>query len=253
MYLHHPAVTRLVNSSATSPKVRVFAFPFAGSSASIYHPWKDLISTDIELLAYTPPGRGGRFSEPNVNRMEDLLDDAWTHFAPYLDKPYIIFGHSLGALLGFEFLQKSLKTGFSAPLQFITSARKAPHLPSIDNWTALSDAEFVAKLDELGGLHPDIAANPDLLSLLMPALRADISIVEVYQPSSQTAIDTKTTVYGGIHDTRVPESGLAEWQSYFSPEINLQMLDAGHFYLSKHAKVLTEQLNQIAKHAYNRL
>ena len=247
MYLSHPAVTRLLHPNATTPGVRVLAFPFAGSNASIFFPWKTLLSKDVELLAYTPPGRGGRIMEDSCTQMRHLVTDAWSHLSPYLDKPYIVFGHSLGALVGFEFLQLARAAGRPLPRHFIPSARKAPHLASMENWTAMDDTEFVAALKELGGLHPDIASNPELLSLLLPNLRADVAIVEHYQPkASEAALAIPTTVYGGTQDSRIPHADLLPWQNYFQPEIRIRMLDAGHFYLSKHAPTLTSDINHLA-------
>ncbi|UAA40452.1 thioesterase [Paraneptunicella aestuarii] len=249
MFIQHPAVTKIVKETPVSPKVRVIAFPFAGSNGNVFLPWKEHLGEHVEVLAYTPPGRAGRFQDGLINSMEKLVQDAWQHMGKYLDKPYILFGHSLGSLIAYEFMLKAQKYGFPAPIHFISSARKAPHLPSMENWTGLSDKDFIEHLDDLGGLHPDIAAVPELLDLLLPVLRADIEVVETYQPTSKEPNSTLATIFGGEDDDRVPLNDLQVWQEYFQAPININMVDAGHFYLDSHAKELTGFINKVALEA----
>ena len=249
MFVQHPAVTRLAKDSAVAPSVRVIAFPFAGSNANIFMPWKEHIGEHIELLAYTPPGRAARFQDDLVTRMDNLLEDAWNHLKPFLDKPFILFGHSLGSLLAYEFMLKVQKETGKKPIQFISSARKAPHLPSMENWSDLDDKEFIEQLDGLGGLHPEIAAIPELLELLLPVLRADIERVEAYKPSSNNAGAISATIFGGEHDEKVPLEELELWQDYFERPIEIKMLDAGHFYVDTFAEDINQHINQISKTA----
>ncbi len=247
LLINNPAITRLSSDDSSPSNVRVIAFPFAGGNAGVYHPWKSHLDKNVEVLAYTPPGRAGRFQDKLAMTMEELVDDAWRQFNQFLDKPYILFGHSLGALVAFEFLHKLKSQSKTMPVHFIASARKAPHLKSMTDWTTLNDEEFTQKLDKLGGLHPDIAANKELLELLMPILRADIGIVEQYNPDDRTPLTCPATVFGGTEDANIPENDLELWQSCFAKPIKLNMLDAGHFYLDTHAADLTNCVHKISK------
>lgn len=247
MQMLNAAVTRLVSDDTSPKNYRVIAFPFAGGSGGVFHPWKPLLDKNVEVLAYTPPGRSSRFQDEVVDSMEGLLEDIWKHVTPFLDKPFILFGHSLGSLVAFEFFHKLVKNNKPLPFHFISSARKAPSIKWTDSWTSFDDKGFLRKLDELGGLHPDIASNEELLELLVPILRADITIVEQYRPGSDTPLSCPATVFGGHDDVNIPKEALQQWQQHFTPPIQLKMFDAGHFYLDTHAKELTERISDLGK------
>jgi len=243
-------VIRIAADGMTQPKVRIIAFPFAGGSGGAYQAWQPYLHPSIEVIAYTAPARTSRFVEPAIGNMKGLVEDAWEQLSQYLDKPCILFGHSLGGLLAFEFLIKYKNTKDAMPLHFLSSARGAPHLKVMQGWTQKSDKDFIASLSELGGIHPDVAANPDLLELMLNALRADISIVEYFKPTEDGPFSCPATIFGGDSDNRVSIEDLKQWQQYFIQNVDVNVLEAGHFYLDTHAKEICEKLNSIASAAF---
>ena len=132
-------------------------------------------------------------------------------------------------------------------LSFSDTKIKEAFLKSMENWTTLDDNGFIKKLDELGGLHPDIAANDELVELLLPILRADISIVEHYAPDNETTAPCPVTIFGGHSDTNIPMDTLEQWQECFAQPIQIEMLEAGHFYLDTHAQHLSDHIAEICK------
>ena len=52
--------------------------------------------------AHAPAGAGRRFHDPLRYRLDQLADEATDAIAPLLDRPYALFGHSMGASLAFE-------------------------------------------------------------------------------------------------------------------------------------------------------
>lgn len=246
MHVDSPAITRIVSDTSSVKDVRVLAFPFAGGNANAFLKWKAFLPQNVEVLAYTPPGRGSRFADDLIDSMSGMVQDAFHYFEPYLDKPFMLFGHSLGGLLAYEFLLHLHQNNKPTPFHFISSARKAPDLPSMDGWSKLSDDDFIDKLDGLGGLHPDIASNQELIELLTPILRNDIGVVEYYKPTPSTPIHCEATIIGGINDAKVPEDELWMWQAFFAPKIDVHMYDEGHFYLTSSAKNLCQTIQKLA-------
>lgn len=45
----------------------------------------------------------------------------------------------------------------------------------------LSDDDFLKWLISIGGTPPELLANPDVLKLFLPALKADLHVVENYK------------------------------------------------------------------------
>ncbi len=81
-----------------------------------------------DLIAMQLTGRENRFSEPLLDNISDIVDELSLNFYNYLDKPYILFGHSIGALISFEFT-RTLRKKAQQPKSLIISGTKAPQVP----------------------------------------------------------------------------------------------------------------------------
>src|SRR3546814_15358177 len=82
-------------------ELRLCCFPHAGGAASSYFAWAGALEA-VDVLAVQPPGREGRLAEPLIADMTTLLDRLVAAIEPQLDRPFVFFGHSLGALVAFE-------------------------------------------------------------------------------------------------------------------------------------------------------
>src|SRR5947208_15726994 len=89
-----------------SARLRLFCLPFAGGGASAYHTWPEGLPGDVEVCAVQPPGREGRFREPAFARLRPLVTALTDALRPHLDRPFAVFGHSLGALVAFEWVRE---------------------------------------------------------------------------------------------------------------------------------------------------
>ena len=77
--------------------LRLFCFPFAGVGASSFRGWTDLLPDEIEVAAVQLPGRESRLREPCVTKLTDAVAGVMSGFEGLLDRPFALFGHSLGA------------------------------------------------------------------------------------------------------------------------------------------------------------
>ncbi|TDD12640.1 thioesterase II family protein, partial [Nonomuraea diastatica] len=105
----------------------LFCLPYAGGSANVYQEWP----LEIHGAAVIPlqlPGRGNRFSEPPHHDMRALVDDLLTGVRTYLDRPFAIFGHSMGARIAYEVACALLERGWPLPERIIAAGSPPPHL-----------------------------------------------------------------------------------------------------------------------------
>ena len=82
--------------------LRLFCFPFAGGGASIYRAWGKLFGAAVEVCPIQLPGRENRFSEPAFKDAQALAQALASQLQLYSDKPFVMYGHSMGALVAFE-------------------------------------------------------------------------------------------------------------------------------------------------------
>jgi medium-chain acyl-[acyl-carrier-protein] hydrolase len=237
-----PWLLRPPGSRATA--LRLFCFPYAGGGGSVYMPWARQAPAGVEVCAVQPPGRESRLNEPPCTRIPELIDAALGALQPYLDLPFAVFGHSMGALLAFEFARRVRRAGGPTPVRLFVSGHRAPDLPRHHAAIAhLSDAEFVAEIRRrYAGVPTEILEQPELLALFLPCLRADMSLIEHYRCEADEPLDCPISAYGGRDDAEAGEAELGAWRAHTRAGFTVQRFPGGHFYL-RHAR--TELLTAV--------
>src|SRR5260370_21662075 len=80
---------------------RLVCFPYAGGSASYYHPVSERFSPAVDVIALQHPGRQDRRQEACITDMDVLADEITEQLLCLSDKPTVFFGHSIGAMFAF--------------------------------------------------------------------------------------------------------------------------------------------------------
>jgi medium-chain acyl-[acyl-carrier-protein] hydrolase len=109
--------------------MRLFCFPFAGGSAQAFREWRDHLPQSIELCAVQLPGREMRQRETPIASADDIVEALLPALLPLMDRPFILFGHSMGAVIAFELARGLQQEGRPTPECLIVSGRVAPHRP----------------------------------------------------------------------------------------------------------------------------
>ena len=228
-------------------RLRLFCLPFAGGSADIYKSWESQLHESIELVAIQLPGRGARFIESPIAEMDLLVEELWRELKLYTNKPYALFGHSLGAKVGFALMQHIRKEGGLLPLHFFASASVAPHLPSRPPLLhQQNDQMLVESLREYGGTPEEVLDNDELMALLFPVLRADFYLAETYFASIGDPLDVGLSTFGGESDDKVLASDLTAWAEHFAgDQAVLKLFSGGHFFIESHTDDLIAQINSV--------
>ena len=228
-------------------QIRLLTIPFAGAGSIVFRPWKDLVPHEIELCAVEFPGRWRRADQPLKRRISDLAEGLYASVNAGLeDKPWALFGHSLGALVGFEFLRLVRKRQSHLPVHFFASGRRAPHLETeadARDLYKLDDSALVEAIDQrYGGMDPRIKANQDLLDLLIPILRADFEAFGTYCHQTDDPLPVPITTFGGSEDPVLPEGSLDAWQRHTSKDFRVLWHPGDHFFFQKQPQPLIKQI-----------
>ena len=213
-------------------RLRLFCIAHAGGGASSFRGWADALPPQVEVCPVQLPGRENRVVEPAFDRLEPLVEALANAVDPLLELPFAVFGHSNGALIGFELARTLRARGRPGPVHLFASGRRAPDLPADRPPTHhLPDPEFLEELQQLGGIPTQLLEHQELLSLLLPALRADVTIHETYAYREGAPLDCPITAYGGLVDPRVSREQLQAWGRHTRAGFLLRMFPGGHFYL----------------------
>lgn len=214
-------------------RLRLFCFHYAGGAAQMYNAWQKKMSPDIEVCAVQMPGRWTRLKEPPLRSIGRMADGVAEAIEPLLDRPYAIFGHSLGAAVGFEAIHALAERGAPLPVRFFASARNAPHCPSdIPPLHALPEERFIEVLrDSYGALPQEILDDPDMRPIFLDVLRADLEAIETYRYTRKAPFSVPITALGGRRDWAVEEAQLEAWGELTTGGSTLEIFDGDHFYI----------------------
>jgi len=215
-------------------RFRLFCFPYAGGSSSIYRPWTRHIHPDIEVVPALLPGRELRLRETAYTRLEPLVEALTREIFPLLDRPFALFGHSMGGIISFELARRlRLERGIE-PKHLFISARRAPQLPQQDpEIHNLPDAEFLAEIQQLNGSPKEVLEHAELMKLLLPMLRGDFAIVRTYTYVPGPPLKCPITLIGGTSDDTATQAKLEGWCVQTTGRCRVRMLEGDHFFINQ--------------------
>jgi medium-chain acyl-[acyl-carrier-protein] hydrolase len=210
---------------------RLFCFPHAGGGASLFQAWPSDSGVELEVCAVQLPGREDRLREPPPRRLLPLAEALAEELLPFLDRPFVFFGHSAGALLAFETIRQLRRNGATLPDCLFVSGCRAPQLPdSTPPIHAMSDARFLDEIRRLNGTPDGVLRDAQLLELLLPTLRADFEVVETYVFTPEEPLACPISAFGGLADGWVSRGELAAWRKQTSGWFEVRWCNGGHFF-----------------------
>ncbi len=234
--------------AARTGHLRLFCFPHAGGSASSYRPWKAQLEDICDVASVQYLGHESRRSERLATSLEEIVECLAADLKQVLTGPYILFGHSMGAVVAFELARVLRADQNLGALALIVSGARAPqfrlnHKPGPDP----SPEEFLAQLRRLGGLPVEIESNQSLLDSVLPALAADAALFRrySYQPGPPLAIPI--LALGGTTDPQVFAEHLSAWKDQTTAQFEMLQFEGGHFYYREHESDLLACLRSFFK------
>jgi medium-chain acyl-[acyl-carrier-protein] hydrolase len=231
--LRHRADPWIHGRPARDAQVRLFCFPYSGGGASIFRSWPGAFPASTEVRPVQLPGRENRLAEPAFRRMGELVPAVVRALSPYLDKPFAIFGHSLGALVGFEVALRLQAERGVGPELFFASGHAAPHVQDRETLLhALPDDELAQKLRELGGTPEAVLRHEELRGLLFPLLRADFEVCETYRYEPGEPLRCPVVALGGLRDPDVSREALEGWRRHTLGPFEARMFPGDHFFVN---------------------
>lgn len=224
-------------------RLRLFCLPFAGGGASIYRSWARALPSTIEVCPVQLPGRENRIRESPYTDILSLAETLAGQIQLYSQKPFVLYGHSMGALLAFELARILQRQNAPMPLTLFLAAHRAAHLsPRRAPIHALPRDELIRALHRMGGLQEEVAQDQELLDLLLPILRADLTLCDLYGFAPDTQLDCPFQLYAGRDDMEVPPEDMESWSEHSTQSSSLRIFPGGHFFLRSAGDALMQAI-----------
>lgn len=226
------------------PAQQLLCFPYAGGGASAFRGWETRLPAGIDVRAVQLPGREWRRQEAPHLRVDSLLDALFDALpSDWFDRPYVLFGYSMGAVLAFEFARRARRFALRGPQMLVAAACRAPQLMrTAVKIYDLPDAQFVETMRRFGGTPEIVLSDPELLSLVLPVLRADFELLDAYGYAAEAPFEFPIIVYGGTRDAHATRADLASWRAHTNSEFNLRLFNGGHFFINESREQLLRTL-----------
>ncbi len=243
-----------VVSSRPNPRasLRLFCFPYSGASASIFCAWPDNLLPSVEVCPVELPGRGTRLAEPPYARLEPFVQAVAQALLPFLDKPFALFGHSLGALACFELARHLRRYHSLNPACLFVSGHSAPQIPDTEPPIHdLPEADFMEKVRSLNGTPEEVLQHEELRQLILPILRADFAMCGTFTYEADCPLDCPISAYGGLQDSYVTRNDLDAWREQTNASFSLRMFPGDHFFINTARplvlRTLARELDQLVR------
>jgi len=227
---------------------KLFCLPYAGGTAATFRRWAALADRlDVDVHAVELPGHGRRLGEPAAIDADAVADA----LAAAIDRPYVIFGHSLGARLAFEVSRRLRDGGAAEPVRLYVSGSPGPRLPRVGiGDSRLPPAEFTARVARMGGTPAAILADRELRELFLPTIRADFAWGDGYRYRPAPPLSCPLSAFAATADPEAPVGQVATWSTETTGPFALHRFDGDHFFLhdrfAELADTLVRELPELA-------
>ena len=238
-------MTWLRNWSRTGdPRVHLLCLAPAGGAAHLYRRWPGLLPAEVGVVAVELPGHGSRMAEPPCTDLAELVGGGlYDEVTALLDRPLVVFGHSMGAVVGFELFQALRRRRDWRPAGFVAAGCEAPSLLHTRDYASkMTDDGVVRFLDDAGGTPAAVMANPAFLDVLRPLLRADLGMLRARTHRPDPALDCPVRVYLGATDATIDPAKAGQWRIEGDDDYAEHVFPGGHFFTQEAEAIVLARL-----------
>ncbi|SFJ79041.1 thioesterase II family protein [Myroides guanonis] len=240
-------------------KSKVIALPFAGGNKYSFNSIEKHVSKNVEWITLELPGRGSRFKESLLDKVDQIVEDLLAQIMSNIgDTNYIIYGHSMGTLIGYELTKKIIERKLQQPMSLFFTGRGAPGFNRFTNKKSILPTNaFWEEVSKIGGLPKEILECKELLDLYYPIMKSDFKAIEDYNylPMDIPFTFPIHVLMGkdeiGIGDEKTSLAGMKGWQNETSESCTFELLEGDHFFIFRHAEAIAKRISQVAVGSIN--
>ncbi|RXZ36354.1 thioesterase [Oxalobacteraceae bacterium CAVE-383] len=221
---------KVIRGSQHGP--RLIIFPYAGAGAYSSARWVPEFSKDVELCSIQRAGREDRFDEDPSSSLDTCLAESGAALEFQLDRPYSLFGHSLGGFLAYQTTAWILKHDLPPPETLFISAI-SPTIRS-ENHTRARKAysRFMLGAIEDPIFDVDQDTRTELSRKSMAAYESDLKLYfESEADAFWPLLNIPIVVFHGTRDDIAPRETVLEWQRYTSQPLAAVEIDGEHMFV----------------------
>lgn len=211
----------------------VVALPYAGGSKHAYRKLESVAKPLYNWQTLELPGRGHRQAETTLGAVSSMVDDLLRQARQYVETgPYLLYGHSMGALLAFELTRRLRAENLPLPTGLLLTGRSAPTVTIARHrrMAHYSSEQFWHELAILGGVPPEVLQCREMQAYYEPTIRADIRALEEYHYRSDDPLPLPIVVRAGDREG-IAFDELHQWQRQTCYDLDFGYMPGNHFFI----------------------
>jgi medium-chain acyl-[acyl-carrier-protein] hydrolase len=203
-------------------RLRLWCLGRAGTGATPFRPWEELVGPGVELCAVRLPGRENRIREAPLSSAAEVVEELQPLVADDAETPFALFGHCFGALVMFELTRALRREGLPPPVALLVGEQVAPAAAGPPGDGELTRDELLRRLEELGGTDAKLLRSEEFLALMEPTLRADFRLADTYAYEPGPPLDVPICVLAAAGRAEVET--LAAWRAETTRAFTLRLV-----------------------------
>jgi len=217
-------------------KYRLFCLPYAGSGASLYAQWSKYVDEEIEICSIQLPGRENRRNESLCMDYQKIVSEICDSIADLLDKPFAIFGYSMGGILAYELTLQIYQRFRKKPQKLFMSASsifrdKKPHEIS-----EMNEHELIQYMEKSGGVPSAVLHDTAFRKEYFPIIRNDYALIEHYH-FDYKKVPCDIVAFASKEDTEVRYENIRLLR-FFTKSFDLYQMHGSHFFIRQEFRKL---------------
>ncbi|MFJ8546479.1 thioesterase II family protein [Streptomyces sp. NPDC093586] len=220
--------------------VPLHCFAHAGAGVSAFHGWPARLGPGVRPVPHLLPGRERRRRDPRVTTREALLADLSDGFrAP--SGPYVLYGHSLGAMIAYTLARALHEAGLPTPALLAVGACPPPDAASeISDACRESPGRLLDLLDSMGAVPEGARPGGLWHRAVLPVLRDDLTLADNLRRAARTPVaggpfTVPLLAVAGDGDPLAPPGAMAGWDRWTAGPVVRRTVAGDHFFVRGHA------------------
>ena len=216
----------------------------AGSGATLYKDWQNSVGLKVNVLPVQLPGRENRLNEDVVTDAHVLVNMIYEGIKDMLDKPFSVFGHSMGGFLAYELVLKIYEETHLRPDVLFTSGTSLDgrDKPPV---STLTDEELAGYLKEGGGTPVECLEMESFRKMYFPVIRGDYTLVEHYR-SGGKRLPCPVRALACMEDEEV-NVRFTEAIARYTDDYKISYFEGGHFYIANRQPEVCRYVSEVLK------
>lgn len=222
----------------TAPPVRLYCFAHAGAGVSAFNGWARSIGPGVETVPVLLPGRERRRREPRLTGRAALLAELLDQVRPEPGQTFILYGHSLGAMVAHTLTQALHEQGRPLPALLALGACPPPDEPSeLSDALGTVDDRLLRRLHAMGAVPETAGPDGYWHRAVLPVLRDDLRLAHALRDAARSTagaggrMPVPLLAVAGDRDPLAPPGVVAGWRRWSAGPVVTRTVGGDHFFV----------------------